>query len=103
MSKARPILLIANNFPPVRGGSAVVYDNLARGAGGRIIVLAPSIAYTDGLPTIGWREHDRMASYRVIRLPLLRTVLDGGGEGWLRRQRFRAADLLIRLRLTATL
>ena len=73
--KPRTILLIANNVPPVRGGSAVVYDNLARHAGGRIIVLGPRKSYLDGLPIIGWRENDLVAPYPIVRLPLLRTVL----------------------------
>ena len=74
----RPLcLLIANNFPPVRGGSAVVYDNLARCADGCIAVLAASLNYGDGLPLVGWREHDRGAPYSVTRLPLLRTPILG--------------------------
>ena len=96
------ILLIASNFPPVRGGSAVVYDSLARNAGGRIVVLAPKINYRDGLPIIGWREHDRHAPYRIIRLPLLRTKLRDGDHGPLRRLSLITDDLWIRLRLIAT-
>ena len=96
------ILLIASNFPPVRGGSAVVYDNLARNADRRIIVLAPKINYKDGLPIIGWREHDRHAPYRIIRLPLLRTKLRDGKRGGLRKLSLLADDIWIRLRLIAT-
>lgn len=96
------ILLIASNFPPVRGGSAVVYDNLARNAGGRIIVLASKINYRDGLPIIGWREHDRHAPYRIIRLPLLRTELQEGQVGPIRKLSLIVHDLWIRLRLVAT-
>ena len=96
------ILLIASNFPPVRGGSAVVYDNLARNADRRIIVLAPKINYRDGLPIIGWREHDRHAPYRVIRLPLLRTKLRDGRRGGLWKLSLLAHDIWIRLRLVAT-
>ena len=33
----RRILLIASNFPPVRGGSAVVYGNLAQQLADRLI------------------------------------------------------------------
>jgi phosphatidylinositol alpha-1,6-mannosyltransferase len=98
------VVLIANNFPPVRGGSAVVYDNLARNSGGRVVVVAPSISYADGLPLIGWREHDRRARYRVIRLPLLRTVLQPTLErSTLGKVRFLAADLAMRMRLAARL
>ncbi len=101
-SQAGRVLLIASNFPPVRGGSAVVYDMLAQHAGGRITVLAPRRGYHDGLPLIGWREHDRRAPYRVIRRDLLRTELtDDGTGGALARARFRLRDLAIRARLFA--
>lgn len=112
------ILLITNNFPPVRGGSAIVYDNLARHAGGRILVIAPRLSYVDGLPLIGWREHDRLAPYPVRRLELLRTVLQSAAPArfaakrfipsWLRgqwpqRQWFRLHDAAICVRLLAVL
>ena len=100
MSGAGNILLVANNFPPTRGGSAVVYTNLAQHLGDRAIVLAPKSSYADGLPLIGWREHDRRAPYRVRRLPLLRTRLHRGSSGTLGRLLFLAADVLIRIRLT---
>src|SRR4051812_34041827 len=91
------IVLVTNNFPPIRGGSASVYANLARCAAGEILVLAPTTDYTDGLPLIGWREHDRCAPYPVKRLPLLRTTVSGRKRaslaGWI------AWDLSIRLRL----
>ncbi|MGC9268581.1 glycosyltransferase family 4 protein [Acidiphilium sp.] len=98
------ILLIANNFPPVQGGSAVVYGALAREAAPQVSVLAPRISYTDGLPLIGWREHDRLAArprdgragYRVTRLALLRTPIDGPRRGGFGRLRFIARDLVIR-------
>lgn len=96
------VLLVANNFPPVCGGSASVYANLARCAHDRMIVLAPRVGYTDGLPVIGWREHDRHAPYRVIRLPLLRTVM-GGGRGLGGKLLFRFQDLALRLRLACVL
>ncbi len=103
MSEVRraKVLLVANNFPPVRGGSAAVYDNLARHAAGDVIVIAPQINYTTGLPVIGWREHDRCSPYRVIRLPLLRTQMDTRPRRGLRRLVFRATDAAIRLRLIA--
>jgi phosphatidylinositol alpha-1,6-mannosyltransferase len=99
------VLLVANNFPPVRGGSATVYDCLARCAAGRIAVLAPRVAYADGLPLIGWREHDRLAPYPIVRLNLLRTVIqpDGRRRGRLPRLAFIASDLAIRLRLTISI
>jgi phosphatidylinositol alpha-1,6-mannosyltransferase len=112
MTHSGRVLLIANNFPPVRGGSASVYENIARCAGGDVIVLAPSVSYADGLPVIGWREHDRQAPYRIVRLPLLRTTIGAGTASGLAatlpgRLAFRLAfllwDVLIRLRLAWTL
>lgn len=95
------VLLLANNFPPTRGGSAVVYGNLARHGQGRIVVMAPRADYTDGLPIIGWREHDRRAGYAVVRPWLLRTVL---APEWARRGvgrlLFLATDVGLRLKLT---
>lgn len=95
-------LLIASNFPPVRGGSAVVYDNLARNAAGRVVVLTSKINYSDGLPIIGWREHDRHAPYRIVRLPLLRTTLQERQVGLIWRLLLIVNDVWIRLRLIAT-
>ena len=99
----RNVLLITNNLPPVRGGSGVVYDNIARHGQGRIIVIAPRTSYQDGLPQIGWREHDRVAPYPVVRCNLLRTILrkrTGGFVSWLR---FRIHDAAIRLQLLTTM
>src|ERR1700722_16907634 len=104
MSEAGKVLLIANNFPPIRGGSAVVYDNLARFSGGRLIPIAPQRSYLDGSPLTGWQEHDSKASYRVLRLPLLRNVLWSGGKvPPLRRAALLFADLVIRARLAMVL
>ena len=100
---SRRVLLVANNFPPVRGGSAAVYANIARCAGQQVVVVAPRNSYLDGLPAIGWREHDRGKPYRTIRLPLLRTRMDGvPRRGW-RKLLFWARDGAIRLRLAAFL
>ena len=94
----RLVLLIANNFPPVRGGSGMVYASIARACNGRVMVLAPRIGYSDGLPLIGWREHDRRAPYPIVRIPLLRTVMVSPRNG-MRKLALIASDLLIRLRL----
>jgi phosphatidylinositol alpha-1,6-mannosyltransferase len=95
----RRVLLIANNFSPVRGGSAVVYANLARCARDQLIVLAPRISYADSLPIIGWREHDRAKPYRVVRLPLLRTSMNDTPHRGIRKLLFWGKDFGIRLRL----
>jgi phosphatidylinositol alpha-1,6-mannosyltransferase len=92
------VLLIANNFPPVRGGSAAVYASLAKYAASRVVVMAPRVSYADGLPFIGWREHDRQAKFRVVRVPLLRTTMRPR-HGFLARTMFIASDVIIRSRL----
>jgi phosphatidylinositol alpha-1,6-mannosyltransferase len=99
----RAILLLASNFPPVRGGSAVVYGNLARSLCDRVVVLAPRESYIDGLPLIGWREHDREAPYRIVRCRMLRTRINSGQEGRLPKLLFVISDLMIRLRVTSVL
>lgn len=98
MSAGADILLIANDFPPVRGGSGAVYANLARCSPTRVMVLAPRIGYADGLPLIGWREYDRTAPFRVVRLPLLRTTMVERHGAWA-QVLFRAHDILIRVRV----
>ena len=97
------VVLVANNFPPVRGGSAVVYGNLARCAPGRLIVVAPRIGYADGLPIIGWREHDRLHAYRTIRLRLLRTQMPDRAPNGLRRLGFLLDDAALRIQVAAVI
>jgi phosphatidylinositol alpha-1,6-mannosyltransferase len=97
------VVLVVNNFPPVRGGSAVVYANLARCAGERMIVIAPRLGYNDGLPLIGWREHDRHKPYRMIRLGLLRTRMRLDPPRGLVRLSFLASDVFLRVRLACVL
>ncbi len=102
--RGRTVLLVANNFPPVHGGSAVVYGNLARFAEGRLVPLAPRRSYLDGLPLIGWREHDRRAPYRVVRLTLLRTLIGPEpARSPLRRLRFLLGDMALRAHVATVL
>jgi phosphatidylinositol alpha-1,6-mannosyltransferase len=65
-------LLVTSIFPPIRGGSAVVYDNLGRYSGGRVAVLAPYRHYQTGHVLVGWRDHDKAAPYPIYRIELLR-------------------------------
>jgi phosphatidylinositol alpha-1,6-mannosyltransferase len=69
----RRCLLVANVFPPIHGGSASVYESLARFGHGRVSVLAPSADYTTGRELPGWRAFDTAAPFPVHRLRLLRT------------------------------
>jgi phosphatidylinositol alpha-1,6-mannosyltransferase len=90
-------LVVANTFPPVHGGSAIVYDSLARFGGGRVSVLAPQEDYRDGWPILGWREFDRRAPFKVHRLRLLRTLFLPEDASMLQRISGLAADLAIRV------
>lgn len=90
-------LVVANTFPPVHGGSAVVYDSLARFGGGRVSVLAPRQDYRHGGPIQGWREFDRDAPFMVHRIRLLRTGFLPDEAGVLCRLGGLAMDLAIRV------
>ncbi|HEY0184528.1 MAG TPA: polysaccharide deacetylase family protein, partial [Rhodopila sp.] len=90
-------LVVANTFPPVHGGSAIVYDSLARFGGGRVSVLAPQEDYRDGWPIMGWRERDRLAPFKVHRIRALRTRFLPEDASALQRIGGLAADLLIRV------
>ena len=70
-------LLIAHTFPPVIGGSAAVYEALARHAGGAIAVLTSRLDPATGQEMSDWRELDAAAPYPVYRLGLVRPPLPG--------------------------
>ena len=98
---SRRCLVVANTFPPVHGGSAIVYDSLARFGGGRVSVLAPQQDYRDGFPILGWREFDRRAPFKVHRIRMLRTrFLPDDASPW-HRVGGLTADLLIRISVLA--
>ncbi|MCS6921644.1 MAG: glycosyltransferase family 4 protein [Elioraea sp.] len=65
-------LLVAHTFPPLVGGSAAVYEALARHADGAIAVLTSRRDHRTGEERPGWRELDRAAPYAVHRLGLVR-------------------------------
>lgn len=69
-------LIIASIFAPIRGGSATVYESLARlGGANKTAVLASWRHYGTGEPIAGWREHDAVCGYPVTRTELLRPVV----------------------------
>lgn len=69
-------LLIASTFPPIHGGSAVVYGNLCQHMpAGSIRVLAARDNYLNARQIDGWREHDAAVSYPIDRAPLLRPLM----------------------------
>lgn len=66
-------LLVASTFPPIHGGSAVVYENLCEHMPqGSIRVLTAQNSYITGTEIEGWRAHDDAKSFPIDRTPLLR-------------------------------
>jgi phosphatidylinositol alpha-1,6-mannosyltransferase len=93
---AKRCLVVANTFAPVHGGSAVVYDSLARFGAGRVSVLAPMEDYRDGTPIPGMQAFDRTAPFRVHRVRRLRTRLSQETPGRHQRVMSLLQDLAIR-------
>ncbi|WP_052389835.1 glycosyltransferase family 4 protein [Belnapia moabensis] len=80
-------LLVCHTFPPVIGGSAGVYEALARHAGGAIAVLTSQLDPATGREWEGWRETDAVAPYSVRRIGLVRPPLrSGAARNFLWRQ-----------------
>lgn len=102
-SPGKRCLVVANTFPPVHGGSAVVYDSLARFGHGRVSVLAPREDYRFGWPIRFWREFDRAAPFRVHRIHLLRTGLLDNLPSLPRRMGAALRDVAIRVDLLRTI
>jgi phosphatidyl-myo-inositol dimannoside synthase len=88
MRQCTSCLLVTRAFPPVVGGSATVYANLARCAQGGLVILTPYLDGQHGRELPGWREHDRSAGYRVYRISSLRAPCEPP------RSRLRAVWLL---------
>ena len=66
-------LLITSIFSPIHGGSAVVYENVARFTSpASVHILAPWRNYQDGKVLDGWKEFDKKARYPVHRTELIR-------------------------------
>ncbi|WP_241771177.1 glycosyltransferase family 4 protein [Acidisphaera rubrifaciens] len=99
---APAVVLITSNFPPVRGGSSVVYESLAKHASGRILVVAPRRDYRNLRP-LAWSAHDAAAPYRVVRLAMLRSPMNDGRPDRRTRLRLAGIEAWRRARLLATL
>jgi glycosyltransferase involved in cell wall biosynthesis len=70
--KLARVLLISSTFPPVTGGSAVVYENLCRCAGSAIAGFSARRDYATGRPFPDLAAHDARAGYPIHRTDLLR-------------------------------
>lgn len=69
-------LLIASTFPPLHGGSAVVYDNLCQFMPpGSIRVLSAKRNYLNNQDVPDWRAFDAGARYPVERTEFLRPLI----------------------------
>jgi glycosyltransferase involved in cell wall biosynthesis len=66
------VLLISSTFPPVTGGSAVVYENLCRCADSAIAGFSARRDYATGHPFAELDAHDARAGYPIHRTDLLR-------------------------------
>lgn len=68
-------LIITSIFPPLNGGSAVVYDNLCQQAPpNTMVVLTCWRDYSTGNLITGWQERDQHSTYTIIRTELLRPL-----------------------------
>lgn len=93
------VLLISSTFPPVTGGSAIVYENICRFSGGAVLALAASRDYLTGKPFADLESHDRKAGFAVHRLPLLRPVNTTRRPGLLSALRSGLDDIGLMLRI----
>ena len=101
MSQPSQILFVSSNFPPVIGGSAVVYDQLCRNAGGEIVALGASHDYRTGEAWPDVAQEDAGRGYTMYRLPFLRPpVFETDSRNWLQRvARIMMRDLPVMARL----
>jgi phosphatidylinositol alpha-1,6-mannosyltransferase len=93
------VLLVSSTFPPVTGGSAIVYENICRCADGAVIALAASRDYLTGLPFTGAAVFDRQAGFPIYRIPLLRPVNSARPPGLFSALRTGLNDAALMLRL----
>ncbi|HSK41404.1 MAG TPA: glycosyltransferase family 4 protein [Arenibaculum sp.] len=94
-------LLVTSIFPPIAGGSALVYHNIARCAEGSVMVLGPRRNYQDGRELAGWRDFDRDQPYPVRRLDLLRPPQVEAKGPWHSAWLMVTTDLPLKLRVLA--
>ena len=95
-------LLIASIFPPIHGGSAVVYENLARFGEGTVVVLAPYRHYQTGHVLVGWLDRDKAAPYTTYRVELLRPRQHEHGSRLHSLWSFAVTDLPLKARVLWT-
>lgn len=87
-------LLISSNFPPVVGGSGVVYEKIAEHLPGQVRALSGRISVRDGQMLQGIAQHDAAVKYAIDRLDLLRPRLTGRRPGLLGGVIWRLGEVL---------
>ena len=95
----RPIIFVSSNFPPVTGGSSVVYDQICRCLSAQIVAVGASRHYANGTAFPGLEEQDAGRAYQIRRLPYLRPPVVVKRKS--RLESFLRDDLPIMLRLLA--
>lgn len=93
-------LLVTSIFPPINGGSAVVYDNVCRYAvPGTAYVLTTWRDYRDGNEIDGFAEFDRKANYKIDRIELLRPTYHNGNLNLIQKiWVFLTEDIIIKIK-----
>jgi glycosyltransferase involved in cell wall biosynthesis len=101
MTISHKVLFVSSNFPPVIGGSAVVYDQLCANAEGEIVALSASHDYRTGRPHPGVETSDGARNYTMYRLPFLRPPVfsTDSANPAARAARIVARDLPVMIRL----
>lgn len=91
-------LIVTTNFPPIIGGSAIVYANIAKYADSRILVLTGACDPETGLPLEDAAAFDAAQDYTIIRQKQLRSKSLGPSGGTGRRVRNMVSEFGLRLR-----
>lgn len=65
-------IIVSSNFPPLRGGAGVVYDQICRNRSGWVTALSVRRDYTTNLSIRETSSFDAQAPYPIVRIPLLR-------------------------------
>lgn len=77
-------MFVSANFPPVVGGSAVVYDQMCRLNADKIIALASSTDYRTGAPLEDAARYDQECGFKIYRIPSLRSPKISNKLPWAR-------------------
>ena len=97
------ILFVSGNFPPVIGGSSVVYEQICRNAADKVIAIGSKLNYEAIEPLGDLNSHDTSCGYTIRRLEYLRPPATKRSDRWLGRFRLFAFDLIVMARILVQL